>query len=1217
MNFNMKTHPATIGMAAKTWLAFAILASGLIPAQSASYYVATNGNDSANGSLTTPFQTIQQAASVMVAGDTCYIRAGIYRETVTPVNSGNSSSQITFTNYNNETVVVSGLDVVTNIWTLDSGSIYRCTNFMGLGGSNQVFASGAMVSEARWPNNTGTYTYFTTDHPASSGTKSANGLTNYFTDNNFPFTNSADLNGAKIWIAPGWQYQSYVMTVRSYDPVTKIVGYDSVDTGTGWVPFSYSPFYLFGCKSMLNTNNEWWYDASNQVVYLWAPSNANPNALTVELKARDLGFGLDGLGNITIGGLQLKGCRISAKLSNGIILRGLNCQYILNNCSTSGNGEGIYLRGNNCEVSGCEIAYSSAALLNVELSGSCKVFNNFLHDGCSVRASRALKVMGSSNIVSHNTIRDTGGNLIRLDMQAGVFQYNVVYNGAWYLRDCGLMYNNYIDGKNTVIQFNVFHDNLSGSTNQSHAMYFDSGTSDFIIVRNIIYNNKMNGLKFNTGYHDLIYNNTLVNSSRYAIQYQDVSSTKNAPTDRVDWPELANNIVTCNNITSNSPPQLERNPYSSGNLDPTVIDPAYVNANANDFNLTAGSPARDKGVFIAGVTTNYQGLFPDIGAIEYGTSFPKVGHDFSNPPPTNLLILPDVTIYTHRNLVGNGSFETAYSSGIPGWTLGDAQTLFITNQNSSAGDKVFNGYNSARFGPSVDSAQQTIANLIPGMRYVATAWAKADEGETAQFNVSGFGSGVLSVSGSATNWQPLDIWFTNGVANTTTTLQVKKTSQNGQYVYMDLCALKQSPSPLLLIQPDLTLQGNPLITVTNAARYSAPGASVAYSLINAPAGATIDTNGVIHWQPDLGQIPGTNLFITVAQDPAFPTLAASNLFTVTLKNPAHAMVYEGFVAGTNNANGQYVANPGTDTSGRYKFIAGQNPAVTGFVGSWIGLTSAQYELGTTPTNSLVYPGVGNTGNSAFRQSTVGGSARQLDVTNTFANYNDGTGQIGRDGTTLYFSFLMKLDSPTNQGSLGFSSTTNSNAEVQILANGTNYVFSANGTSSATVVATDTNTHLFAIKFQFGATDTVSYWMDPADLATEANNPPTTTLSINNPGSVNYSYLTMLRGSSGGTVGRGVVFDELRFAGSWGNNLFISTNTLPTTPTTLTWTNSPTSLQLQWPANYTGWVLQCQTNSLTQGLGANWVDVAGSQLTNQWSVQIQSTNPAMFFRLRAP
>lgn len=861
---------------------FALIAVcfGTTAVQAVNYYVATNGSDISNNgiSINSPYQTVQKAASIMVAGDTCFIRGGIYRETVTPAHSGNSSSPITFTNYNNETVVVSGLDVVANIWTPDTGSIYRCTNFMGLGGSNQVFVSGAMAYEARWPNNTGTYTYFSTDHPSANGTRSSNGLTNYFTDGNFPFTNSAELNGAKIWIAPGYQYLCKVLAVRSYNPATKTIGYDSVDTGTGWLPYSYSPFYLFGCKSLLDTTNEWWYDETNQILYLWAPGNADPNTLTVEVKARDLGFVLDNLNNINISGLQLKGCRINARFSNGTILRGLNCQYILNNCSGTGNGEGIYVRGNNCEVSGCEIAYSSHALLNVELSDGCKIINNYLHDGCSVSQSRAFKMMGSRDLVSHNTICDIAGYPLRLDMRAGVFQYNEVYNGNWYQRDCGLMYNNYIDGQNTVIQFNVLHDCLSPSTGQSHAIYFDSGTSDFIIVHNIIYNNKSNGMKFNTGYHDLVYNNTLFNSSRYAIQYASVSSAQNVPTDRVDWPELVNNIATCNNITTNPPPPVEHNPYSSRELDPTVVDPNYVNTNAYDFDLTADSPAVDKGTYVAGVSENYAGLAPDIGAIEYGTSFPKVGHDFLSPPPTNLLVLPDVTVYVHRNLVKNGSFE----NGISGWVLGDAKTLYTPKQNSSAGDMVFNGYYSARFGPLVDSAWQTVSNLIPNMRYVATAWAKADAGETAQFSVSGFGGGTLSLTGTATKWVPLDIWFTNGPASTTATLQLKKISQNGNYVYMDLCAIKQSPSPLLPIQPNLIFQSNPLITVTNTAQYPVPGGTLVYSLLTAPLGADIDSDGIINWQPDASQVPGTYSFVTVAQDPAFPSLVTSNTFLVTL-----------------------------------------------------------------------------------------------------------------------------------------------------------------------------------------------------------------------------------------------------------------------------------------------------------------------------------------------
>jgi hypothetical protein len=40
----------------------------------------------------------------------------------------------------------------------------------------------------------------------------------------------------------------------------------------------------------------------------------------------------------------------------------------------------------------------------------------------------------------------------------------------------------------------------------------------------------------------------------------------------------------------------------------------------------------------------------------------------------------------------------------------------------------------------------------------------------------------------------------------------------------------------------------------------------------------------------------------------------------------------------------------------------------------------------------------------------------------------------------------------------------------------------------------------------------------------------------------------------------------------------------------------------------------QTNSLLQGLTANWVDVAGSAITNQVSIPINAADGSIFYRL---
>ena len=64
------------------------------------YYVSLAGSDSNNGqSLSSAYRTIQKCADVAVAGDTCIIRGGVYRETVTIRYSGQAGNPITFAAY--------------------------------------------------------------------------------------------------------------------------------------------------------------------------------------------------------------------------------------------------------------------------------------------------------------------------------------------------------------------------------------------------------------------------------------------------------------------------------------------------------------------------------------------------------------------------------------------------------------------------------------------------------------------------------------------------------------------------------------------------------------------------------------------------------------------------------------------------------------------------------------------------------------------------------------------------------------------------------------------------------------------------------------------------------------------------------------------------------------------------------------------------------------
>ena len=58
-------------------------------------------------------------------------------------------------------------------------------------------------------------------------------------------------------------------------------------------------------------------------------------------------------------------------------------------------------------------------------------------------------------------------------------------------------------------------------------------------------------------------------------------------------------------------------------------------------------------------------------------------------------------------------------------------------------------------------------------------------------------------------------------------------------------------------------------------------------MISAPAGAGIDTNGIIRWTPVVGQVPGTNTITTVVTDTNVfavnaQEMSATNSFVVTV-----------------------------------------------------------------------------------------------------------------------------------------------------------------------------------------------------------------------------------------------------------------------------------------------------------------------------------------------
>ncbi len=96
------------------------------------------------------------------------------------------------------------------------------------------------------------------------------------------------------------------------------------------------------------------------------------------------------------------------------------------------------------------------------------------------------------------------------------------------------------------------------------------------------------------------------------------------------------------------------------------------------------------------------------------------------------------------------------------------------------------------------------------------------------------------------------------------------------------------------------------------------------------------------------------------------------------------------------------------------------------------------------------------------------------------------------------------------------------------------------------------------------------------------------------------------------IGLAVYGNGVATTGTFSNLVFSGGPTL--VPTNISHTVSGDQLTLSWPASYTGWTLQANTNLLATN---SWVRVDNSGQTNQMTVTIDPAKPTEFYRLVYP
>jgi hypothetical protein len=571
------------------------------------YYVSNNGNDEHPGSFSRPFKTIQHAALLMEAGDTCFIRGGHYRETIRPGSSGQADHPMVFTGYKDEVVVVLGTIPVAG-WTVKSDRVIQAHVPQKV---SQLLVNDERAQPASEPTLDPAQPYETEGWAAleahADGTVKFKGKTNW--PQNYWLGAYVRILTGRRWIAHmGRIFQStgseVSCLVRSepwndYNPEIYLGG------GVG---------YIYGHIRALDAPGEWHWQ--NDTLYYHLRDGEDMHSIAAEARVRLRGFDGRSKSHIHLRNLNFICATVDfgrashCRFENGSVLFPTPMfMYRSGWCRNEGQnkelsidhweGKGVHVSGRDNIVRNSYVANSWGDGISVGGKGNSVI--NCLVENCNWSATDAacISVTGTGHRIERNTLRNAARSiLVNRFAESTDLIYNDLGHAGLMCEDLGMTYSYNTNGKGSVIAYNWVHDNHAEST--ASGIYLDNYDSNYVVHHNVIWNCTYAIQTNKPAHNHKIFHNTVWNCAhaQWAWGREGTMITGQA---------VINNI---------SDKKWDVGNTFDSNL--TVEGPFLMDPETHHFMPVIQSGALDTGILLPGINDQYIGKAPDVGAYEFG-----------------------------------------------------------------------------------------------------------------------------------------------------------------------------------------------------------------------------------------------------------------------------------------------------------------------------------------------------------------------------------------------------------------------------------------------------------------------------------------------------------------------------------------------------------------------------------------------------------------------